>query len=133
MNIYVLFEMKVDETYWEREGLGRAIGACFDKEQADELARAQNLAYWRGDPARFAEAFRWELERELCGRGLDVIDDDELLYWLNHTERVVVDVRALDSGVLPGDRRARRAVLVGLAALLKPWNRDAAEALEEEA
>lgn len=134
MKLWILFEVLFDERYYEREGLGRALGACFDEEQAAELKRTMTIAHWRARPDSFANHFEWTL-KSWGYEGVGVKDlDDETLVMLCDDEKdhAVVEVIAVDVDALPKAKPDRRRAMAGLVALLRPWSADAAAALEED-
>ncbi len=139
MKLYVLFERLYDANYWEFDGLGAALGACFDEEQAKEIARVRTLAFWRSKPPENAlKSLGYFLKH--MGYGDDVIAEDELFWILlesgddyDRALFVVVDVVAVDVTALPRARLDRLGALARMADLLAPWSKHAAQALREDA
>lgn len=139
MKLYAVFERLFDRAHWEPQGLGAALGVCFDEEQAHEIVRARTLAFWRGDPPAAARrSLGFFLEH--VGYGVDVVEHDDLFFLLleqgdayDRSLFFVVDVVALELAALPRARADRRDTLHRLSQLLAPWSPDAARALVEDA
>lgn len=138
MKIHLLLERRYDADFWEVDGLGAAVGACFDDEQAREVVRARTLAFWRSAPRAALDRLAYFVDER--GYDLDVVGESEL-FWLlleqaDDDERalfIVVEVVVVDVDALPRGRADRRDAVARLAQLLLPWSADAAWALTEDA
>jgi len=138
MKLFVLFEKVFDE-YWFNEGLGRAVGACFDEEQAREIVRQHTLDFWRSSPPPAALECLDDIVKA-AGYRLDIVEEPELFSLLiaqadEHDSDVliVLQIVAVDVDALPRAPEDRSIALHQLSTLLAPWAPDAARALKEDA
>jgi len=138
MKVFVLFEKNINNEYWEVDGLGRAVGACFNEEQAREIARERTLEFWRDPPGVALESLGYFLDE--VGHDITIVTEPDRFWRLieetdeyDRNMLMMLDVIAVDIAALPQTSADRSDVLHALSGLLAPWAPDAARALKEDA